>query len=183
MTTGEKIKNARLLARMTQKQLATACGMADSAIRKYESGRQTPKAATLKRIADALGLPITELLSDIELAGNEAQVEMKSSGDELIRERQYLEEELSPYTIFLNEASKKTLKEFAAFLSTKSDNLKKESNFKLTDEGQIGRCTIADMFRAWDDAAKSVSKSFADIIDICDGSLENYEKAHNGDTN
>ena len=55
-TTGEKIKQARLNAHMTQKQLAEKCGMADSAIRKYESGKVTPKVETAKKIAAALDI-------------------------------------------------------------------------------------------------------------------------------
>ncbi len=54
-TTGEKIKQARLNSHMTQKQLAEKCGMADSAIRKYESGKVIPKVETVQKIAKALG--------------------------------------------------------------------------------------------------------------------------------
>lgn len=57
-TTGEKIKQARLNSHMTQKQLAEKCGMADSAIRKYESGKVIPKVETLQKIANALGVSV-----------------------------------------------------------------------------------------------------------------------------
>ena len=56
------IKNARLQAGMTQKQVAAACGMADSAIRKYESGVVTPKLENLCRIAQALSTTVSELV-------------------------------------------------------------------------------------------------------------------------
>lgn len=62
MTTGELIRYVRKEKGMTQKQVADACGMADSAIRKYESGVQTPKLETLRRIATALGVEWTELV-------------------------------------------------------------------------------------------------------------------------
>lgn len=62
MTIGERIRHIRQQKGMTQKQVADSCGMADSAIRKYESGSQLPKIETLQRIADALEIPITELL-------------------------------------------------------------------------------------------------------------------------
>lgn len=64
MTIGEKIKKARIDAKMTQKELAEKCGMADSAIRKYESGKITPKVETIEKIADALGIPWLDLYPD-----------------------------------------------------------------------------------------------------------------------
>ena len=62
MTIGEKIRKARTDAKMTQKELAEKCGMADSAIRKYESGKITPKLDTLARIARAMGLYAADLV-------------------------------------------------------------------------------------------------------------------------
>ncbi len=64
MTVGESIRKVRLAKGMTQKQVADACGMADSAIRKYEYGQITPKLANLQRIATALGVPLQELVDD-----------------------------------------------------------------------------------------------------------------------
>ena len=62
MTIGEKIKKARTDAKMTQKELAEKCGMADSAIRKYESGKVTPKLDTIAKIARAMGLYAGDLV-------------------------------------------------------------------------------------------------------------------------
>lgn len=59
---GENIKKFRLSKSMTQKQLGDLCGMADSAIRRYENGRANPKKETLQKIALALGIPEIELL-------------------------------------------------------------------------------------------------------------------------
>lgn len=66
MTIGERIYYCRIENKMTQKQLAEKAGMADSAIRKYESGRVTPKFDTLNRIAAALDVPWTTLYPDGE---------------------------------------------------------------------------------------------------------------------
>lgn len=52
---------------MTQKELAEKCGMADSAIRKYESGKVIPKIETRKRIATALNITTSDLMSPLEL--------------------------------------------------------------------------------------------------------------------
>ena len=57
MHLSDRIKLARIKKGATQKEIAQKCGMADSAIRKYESGKITPKLETLKKIAVALELP------------------------------------------------------------------------------------------------------------------------------
>lgn len=64
MTIGERIRYFRKQKAMTQKQVADACGMADSAIRKYESGTQVPKIETLQRIANALNIPVQQLMPE-----------------------------------------------------------------------------------------------------------------------
>lgn len=63
MTLGERIRSARIDSGLTQKQVADACGMADSAIRKYESGKITPKLETLRRISNAINADIVYLIS------------------------------------------------------------------------------------------------------------------------
>lgn len=65
VTTGEKIRHLRLEQNLTQKALANKCGMYESQIRKYETGKANPKIETLQKIADALNVPINELRSDI----------------------------------------------------------------------------------------------------------------------
>lgn len=62
MSVGVNIRKIRIKKGMTQKQVADACGMADSAIRKYESGAVTPKYETLQRIAAALGVSVGQLI-------------------------------------------------------------------------------------------------------------------------
>lgn len=64
MAIAQRIKNIRKQLGLTQKQLGDLCGMPDSSIRKYESGRITPKYQTLKRIANALQTPVYVLIED-----------------------------------------------------------------------------------------------------------------------
>ena len=64
MNEGLRIKKYRLEKGLTQKELAERCGLFDSAIRRYESGRQNPKKETLEKIATALEIPVTQLLFD-----------------------------------------------------------------------------------------------------------------------
>ena len=66
MTLGDSLKKARLEKGLTQKQLGELCGMADSAIRRYENSTAKPKITTLRRITDALGLKLYDLGNILE---------------------------------------------------------------------------------------------------------------------
>ena len=52
--TSNDIKRIRKERKLTQKKLGELCGIAESNIRKYENGKQNPKAETLDKIAEAL---------------------------------------------------------------------------------------------------------------------------------
>lgn len=58
MTIGEKIKIARLMRKITQKELALLIDLPDVRIRQYETNIRTPKEKQLQEIAGALGVPI-----------------------------------------------------------------------------------------------------------------------------
>ena len=75
MTTGELIRQTRMSAGLTQKELGNRAGIAEPTIGRYELGKLTPKPATLKKIAAALGVEWYELLSD----DSEEQVEVVKS--------------------------------------------------------------------------------------------------------
>lgn len=64
MTTGERIRAARLNAGLTQKKLSELTGIAEPTIRKYESNRLKPKKETLDRIAHPLGIFWLDLVGD-----------------------------------------------------------------------------------------------------------------------
>lgn len=53
---GRKIFELRQRRHMTQKQLADAAGLSESALRSYELGDRNPKDKHLERIASALGV-------------------------------------------------------------------------------------------------------------------------------
>lgn len=59
--TGDMIRKYRTEKGLTQKKLGELCGIADSNIRKYESGNQNPKIETLQKIADALDIDMIPL--------------------------------------------------------------------------------------------------------------------------
>ena len=66
MTIGEKIRKFRLEKEMTQKELGEKCGLADSAIRRYELGGANPKFETIIKIAKALDIDFLELIDDYD---------------------------------------------------------------------------------------------------------------------
>lgn len=61
MTVYENMRRIRLEKHMTQKQVASACGMTDAAIGAYELGKYKPKPATVAKFAKALGVTPAEL--------------------------------------------------------------------------------------------------------------------------
>ena len=64
MTTGERIKAARKRAGVTQAQLAEQSGVAAISIHQYEAGKRNPQLEPVLHIANALGVPVQELVED-----------------------------------------------------------------------------------------------------------------------
>ena len=62
MPIGEKIKAARIAARMTQADLAKILGVAYQNIGQWESGKRNPKLDTIIKISEALGVRIEDLM-------------------------------------------------------------------------------------------------------------------------
>lgn len=51
---GKSIRKIRMRRNMTQRELANAAGLVESALRSYELGERSPKQNTLERIAETL---------------------------------------------------------------------------------------------------------------------------------
>ena len=62
MTIGERIKEARLNAGITQRELAEKLGVSFVNISQWENGTRKPKYETRQKIADALGVTVDYLL-------------------------------------------------------------------------------------------------------------------------
>lgn len=78
--TGDMIRKYRTEKGLTQKKLGELCGIADSNIRKYESGNQNPKIETLQKIADALDIPVNRLLAGKIITGDELKEKLSEYG-------------------------------------------------------------------------------------------------------
>ena len=82
MQTSEKIKQARKKAGLTQEELALKLGVSQAMISAYEKGLRNPKWETIRSIANALGVSVVEIASDLdnlskELARKEIRLQIK----------------------------------------------------------------------------------------------------------
>jgi Predicted transcriptional regulators len=60
MTIGKKILELRTQKKLTQKQLSDMCGFSQSALNLWENDRRKPKIESLQKIADVLGVSVSE---------------------------------------------------------------------------------------------------------------------------
>lgn len=67
MTTGEKIKNERKKAGLTQKQLGERLGVSFQAVAQWENDFRRPKYETIIKIADALMVQPDDILGDRDI--------------------------------------------------------------------------------------------------------------------
>lgn len=85
MSVGENIRKLRQEKGMTQKELGEKCGIADSAIRRYELGGANPKMETLHKIAKALDKSIILLVEGCEdkypLTTDDYKIDLTSFSD------------------------------------------------------------------------------------------------------
>lgn len=61
---GKKIKQVRLRQKKTQQQIADACGISKSLLSKIENGQTSSAVATLSKISEVLGIPLSWVLDD-----------------------------------------------------------------------------------------------------------------------
>lgn len=64
-TLGERIRLLRVVARMTQKQLAKACRLSQSTIAQIETNKKLPGLITLSSIAGGLNTKAEHLITGI----------------------------------------------------------------------------------------------------------------------
>jgi transcriptional regulator with XRE-family HTH domain len=65
---GQRLKELRLRAGLTQEALARAADVGSDAVRKWETGRRTPMLDMASRLADVLGCTLDELAGRTPLA-------------------------------------------------------------------------------------------------------------------
>lgn len=67
MTFGEKLKITREKCNLSQRQVGERLGVTQQTIAQYEKTIDQPKMSTVRKLADALGVSISELVIDWEL--------------------------------------------------------------------------------------------------------------------
>lgn len=65
-TIGEQIRRERKRQGLTMEQLGERMGISGSLVGRYERDEENPKIETIKRFADALDIPISELYPEFE---------------------------------------------------------------------------------------------------------------------
>ncbi len=66
MTFGERLKDARIAAGLTQQELGEACDLSTITIQQYETGKRTPNMFRLFILAKAVGTTAADLLGEEE---------------------------------------------------------------------------------------------------------------------
>ena len=82
---GAFVKAQRLLANISQRQLAKASGMSDSYLSQIERGQYKPSADVLRGIAGALHIPPTVLFAQFGLLDTDDEQAPRVSVEEAIR--------------------------------------------------------------------------------------------------
>lgn len=94
--TGEKIKQLRKSKMLTQKRLGELCKIDEANIRKYENGKLNPSLPTIRKIATALEVSISELVDDWgrypseEITANVSSEDLHNSSQILINKLESL---------------------------------------------------------------------------------------------
>lgn len=107
MTHGERLKQLRQDRRITQNMLANISGVSQQTISCIERGRNEPSADTIRMLAAALGISVSELLGE----------------DIILSEHKLTPREFAMITEFrkLNPAGQKQLIELATFYQSKEE--------------------------------------------------------------
>lgn len=78
MNIGENLKKIRKSKGMTQEKLSNATKISITSIQRYELGKRQPNIETVKKFADALGVPMNELLG-MNVVSNDIGTKIKSA--------------------------------------------------------------------------------------------------------
>lgn len=65
------LKTLRLLGGESQLSLATRAGISERSYNKIENGHAQPRPATVKKLAEALGVPVREIVTVVQDADPE----------------------------------------------------------------------------------------------------------------
>ena len=81
---GDKIKELRKKAGISQQELADRLETTPQNLSQYETGKRQPKIETIQKMANALGVDVWELYDDYELPPIESDKEFEHSWENLL---------------------------------------------------------------------------------------------------
>lgn len=124
MPTGIRIKEIRRNKGLTQKQLGEKCHIAESTIRRYESGNLNPKIETLQKIATALECDLSDLMDSDEYKLHNIELAIKKANDFVLEKNKEMKDE--PLTIAAHfdgdeftDAELEEIRKFVEFVKSK----------------------------------------------------------------
>lgn len=125
LISGKKLKELRLLRKLTQKELAYMSGLTDAAIRNYELGNRSPNKEQLRKIADSLRCDPSALIDHTPISIFEIyQILFDYEKDYSLR----------PLIEGTTSALMSHNEEFNAFLQEWDEMRKKHYNGEISDE-------------------------------------------------
>lgn len=157
MTTGELIREARKKKGLTQRELGELLGMSDVGVAQWEKGLRNPRLETRQRIANALDIDVTALMSDSEkedyfdLFGTDAE----RVGFALVKLKERMEvkvRELREYGGIATPARRRAwalelAKELAENYHVKEESILKEIGLDDLPEEPIAEISLADDYQ------------------------------------
>lgn len=157
MTTGELIREARKKKGLTQREMGELLGMSDVGVAQWEKGLRNPRLETRQRIAKALDIDVTALMSDSEkedyfdLFGTDAE----RVGFALVKLKERMEvkvRELREYGGIATPARRRAwalelAKELAENYHVKEESILKEIGLDDLPEEPIAEISLADDYQ------------------------------------
>ena len=157
MTTGELIREARKKKGLTRRELGELLGMSDVGVAQWEKGLRNPRLETRQRIAKALDIDVTALMSDSEkedyfdLFGTEQE----RVGFALVKLKERMEvkvRELREYGGIATPARRRAwalelAKELAENYHVKEESILKEIGLDDLPEESIAEISLADDYQ------------------------------------
>lgn len=145
MNIGERIKDYRKKAGLSQKELGKKLNVSQQHIAQYENGKRTPKLDTIQKIADALSIPINAFLELDQNHTNEEFMQLmelySQQREELNRDNDIRHHLLIYYYDEMERIGRDSLVEILSNLKILNDIGQKEASKRVKELTEIPRYT------------------------------------------
>lgn len=81
---GDRIRRRRRELQLSQSALGAQLGITFQQVQKYENGTNRVSATMLVKLVEALGVPVSELLQDVEPAGGGVAPDLDAQNSQLL---------------------------------------------------------------------------------------------------